>query len=366
MSIKETAKQNLGELFVTGFSGLELSSETADWIRETRIGGIILFAPNYESPAQVAELINEIQKNRYENPLWVSVDHEGGRVQRFRKPFTRIPEMFEIGRTQSPKLAFEVAAIMAKELKCVGINLNYSPIADIHTNLKNPVIGHRAFGDHEEIVSKMVSAFVRGHITHHVQPCVKHFPGHGDTTTDSHFALPRVDTPVDLLKKRELQPFAKGFKSGCHFVMTAHIINPHLDKDFPVTLSKSVIQSLLRGEMRFKGLIMSDDLEMKAITDHFGEADAPRMALQAGCDLLIYRSEGAARAAHQALLKAIDSGELDAQDVMDKVARSRALKKEVLPPYQPVIIADVLKNIGLPESQKLIAQITGVDPATLA
>ncbi len=357
MSLKESAKQNIGELFVTGFEGVELPLSTAEWIRETRIGGVLLFAPNYESPAQVAELINDVQKQRYDFPMWISVDHEGARVQRFRKPFTKIPEMAEIGKHDSPKLAFEIASLMAQEVKAVGINLNFSPVADIHTNPKNPVIGPRAFGRDEETVSKMVSAFVRGHLTHGVQPCVKHFPGHGDTTADSHFALPRVDTPLELLKKREIVPFAKGFKAGCNFVMTAHIINPHLDKDYPATLSKVTIQSLLRDELRFKGLIISDDLEMKAIADHFGAEDAPRMALQAGCDLLIYKTDVAARVGHAALVKAIDSGELDAADIMDKITRSRALKKKSLFPYLPVVIADVGKSIGLPESQKLVEQI---------
>jgi len=358
MSLIQDAKKKLGELFITGFSGMELSDDTTAFLSQAQIGGVIIFAHNYENPAQIAELSNQIQECRTDLPLWISVDHEGGKVQRFKRtPFTRIPDAHAIGLMDSPKLTFDVADIMAKELKAVGMNVNFCPVADIHTNPKNPVIGVRAFGTDEETVSKHVTAMVRGHMVNNVVPCVKHFPGHGDTNSDSHFALPKVDTPIEILREREFKPFLKSFKSRCPMVMTAHVLLPKIDPDFPATLSKKILQDFLRNELRYNRLIISDDLEMKAITDHYGVEEAPRMALIAGCDLLIYRSEGPARQAYESLTRDLDSGKLPAEVVLEAAERSQTLKKEILLPYTPIQVADVGKLLGLPESLALMQKI---------
>ncbi len=357
MSLLEDAKAAAGEVLLVGFQGFELSDETSAFLSQAKIGGVILFAPNYENPGLVAELINQVQESRGDLPLWVAVDHEGGKVQRFRKGFTRIPDAQLIGKTQSPKLVFEIAEMMATELRSVGVNVNFCPVADIQTNPRNPVIGTRAYGETEELVSKMVTAMVRGHLVAGVQPCVKHFPGHGDTNLDSHFALPKVDTPKEVLLERELKPFLRAFKSRCAMVMTAHIVNPNLDPELPATLSRSTLQDLLRNELRFSRLIISDDMEMKAITDNYGADQAPVMALQAGCDILIYRSEAAGRAAYEAIQRALDAGKLPPQIVLEAAQRSRTLKQEALLPYQAVVIADVAKSIGLPASLELVQRI---------
>jgi len=354
------AKTALGELFIMGFNGLELAKETSDFLIDARIGGVILFAHNFNSPAQVAELTNQVQDTRRDLPLWVSVDHEGGKVQRFKKGFTRVPEAYLIGAMNSPKLAFEISEVIAKELKAVGINLNFCPVADIATNPKNPVIGNRSFGPTEALVSKMVSAMVRGHLTQGVQPCVKHFPGHGDTSTDSHFALPRIDNPLEILQQREFLPFTKAFKSKCSMVMTAHILNPKLDTQVPATLSKFVLQDVLRKQLRYERIIISDDMEMKAITDHFGAGDAPRMALEAGCDLLTYRSEAAGRAAYESLTRDLESGRLSPETVLTAYARVRAIKEECLPNYQPAAVSDVGLKIGISEHLAIVNKIQTV------
>jgi beta-N-acetylhexosaminidase len=357
MASIEDARRSLGQLFIIGFSGLELPDETAAFISQAGIGGVILFSPNYESVGQVAELINQVQESRSDLPLWVTVDHEGGRVQRFKKGFTRIPDAATLAATDSPKTVFDVSELMARELKAVGVNVNFAPVADINTNPKNPVIGARAFGSSEDRVSKLVTAFVRGHLVAGVQPCVKHFPGHGDTSTDSHFSLPKVDTPVETLRDREVRPFTRAFKSRCAMVMTAHVMVPSVDKEFPATLSKKILRDLLRKELRYTRLIISDDLEMKAITDHFGPEDAPRLAVEAGCDLLIYRSEAAARHAYDALGRALDQGKLSPDVVIEAAERINNTKKETLLPYNPITISDVAGKIGLPESLALIQKI---------
>jgi beta-N-acetylhexosaminidase len=356
MSQISEAIESLGECLIVGFQGLDLSEETAAFFSQAKIGATILFSHNYESPAQVADLISQVQECKSEFPLWISVDQEGGKVQRFKKGFSRIPEAATIGAKNSPKLTFEIASIIASELAAVGVNLNFCPIADIATNPKNPVIGNRSFGRTAADVSKMVTAMVRGHLLNGVQPCLKHFPGHGDTNVDSHFALPRVDTPLEVLEEREFIPFQKGTKSHCSFIMSAHIVNPTLDPLVPATLSAPTLQGILRQKLRYQKIIVSDDMEMKAIAGHFGAEEAPRMALQAGCDMLIYRSETAGRIAYEALVRALEDGKLDPARVLEASSRSRSLKKEALKHYHPLPVAEVTKKLNLPEFQAILAQ----------
>lgn len=344
-----SAREALGDLFIMGFAGPELSDETQAFIQQAGIGGVQITALNYESPAQMAELSNQVQECRPRSsglPLWIGVDHEGGRVQRFKKHFTRIPDAAAIAAMDSPRLAFEIGELMAKELRAVGINLNFAPVVDIATNSRNPVIGPRAYGSDEETVSKMTSAIVRGHLVNGVQPCVKHFPGHGDTATDSHFSLPRVDTPLETLREREFKPFVKAFKGRCAMVMTAHIICSQIDPQRPATLSPKVLRGILRDDLRFSRVVVSDEMEMKAITDHFGPEEAPRLAIEAGCDILLYKTEAGARHAYGALLKALDEGKLDPAFVLEAAGRVRELKKDVLLPFKSTVVADVGKIVG--------------------
>jgi beta-N-acetylhexosaminidase len=354
----DLAKASLGQLFITGFAGLELSEETEAFISQAGIGGVILFAHNYENPGQVAELSNQIQEHQTQGlPLWISVDHEGAKVQRFKKGFTKIPEAAAVGAAQSPKLTFELSQMVGHELKAVGINLNFCPVADIATNPKNPVIGSRAYGSDEETVTKTVTAMVRGHLTAGVQPCVKHFPGHGDTSTDSHFALPKVDTSIDVLREREFKPFTRAFKSHCSLVMTAHILMTQFDPKFPATLSPKFVSEYLRKELRYNRVIITDDMEMKAITDHFGAEDAPRLAIQAGCDILCYRTEAAARHAYASLTRDLEEGRLAPSLVLEAAGRIRELKKDTLLPYKPAQIMELPLQVGTAENQAIVDQI---------
>lgn len=357
VSTLERAKELLGELFIMGFTGTELSDETAAFISQAKIGGVILFTQNYQSPEQVAQLIMQVQDCKTELPLWISVDHEGGKVQRFKAPFTLIPNAAAIVAKDSPKLLFELSEAIGRELRSVGINVNFAPVADINSNPNNPVIGVRAFGNSEDQVSKYVSSFVRGHITQGIAPCVKHFPGHGDTNTDSHFALPTVNDTLESLKTREFKPFQKAFKSGARMVMTAHMLNPNLDPKYPATLSHATLQGVLRDELRYTGLIISDDMEMKAITDHFGLEDAPRLALEAGCDLLIYRSESATRKAYTALMRFLEEGKLNPEIVIEAAERSQEYKSDFLLPYEKPDLNQLNSHIGIQEHQDLVTQI---------
>jgi beta-N-acetylhexosaminidase len=363
----EAATWALGECLMTGIEGKRLSPETRKLLEQGRAGGILLFTRNYESPTQIAALIDDLQlaRARYldgiappKTPLWVAVDYEGGKVQRFKEPFTKIPEAADLASKESPKYLFSVSEMMAKELRAVGINLNFAPVCDIHTHPENPVIGRRAFGTDEETVSKMTTAFIRGHLTHGVQACAKHFPGHGNTTVDSHFALPKVTETLAELQGRELRPFIKAFKSGCRFVMTAHILNPSVDPEFPATLSKIWLEKILRGELRYSGIIISDDLEMQAITDHYGETEAPRLALEAGCDILIYRTEAAMNRAYDSLRNDLESGKLSADRVLEAAKRSWDFKQEALKEDYRVRREELPHCIGTEENLKVLQGTT--------
>lgn len=353
------ACEALGELFILGFNGPELSDETSAFLSQARIGGVMIAAHNYESPAQMAELSNQIQACRPATslPLWIATDHEGGKAQRLKKGFTKIPEAASLTAAGSPMLAFEIAELMAKELKAVGINLNFAPVADIATNPNNTVIGPRAFGTDEDTVSRMATSVARGHLVHGVQPCIKHFPGQGDTATDSHFALPKCGTPLETLLEREIKPFTKAFRSRCAMVKTAHVVYTQIDPKYPATLSKRILREILRKDLRYTRIIISDEMEMKAIADHFSAEAAPRLAIEAGCDILLYKTEAAARTAYESLRKALNQGTLAPDLVLEATERSRALKKEFLLPYQPADIAGVGRIVGIVEHAEIVAKI---------
>lgn len=362
MSLVERAQERLGELFVMGFEGKTLPDDTSAFISQARIGGIILFAPNYESPRQLTSLASQVQACGHKDapPLWVAVDQEGGKVQRFKNGFSIIPSAAAIGATNSPKLAFEIAEVMAKELRACGVNLNFAPVADINTNPDNPVIGKldRSFGSNEDLVTKMVSSIVRGHVVQGIQPCIKHFPGHGHTTVDSHFGLPKISTTLGEMRLREFRPFTRGVRSRGEMIMSAHLVATAIDPQRPATLSRIFLTEILRDELQFEGIIFSDDMEMQAITDNFGAEEAPRLAIEAGCDALIYRSEKATRHAYAALRKALDEGKLDPALVLKAADRIDLVKRKTLGNYLVPDPETVPTSVSRPEHVALMSSVT--------
>jgi beta-N-acetylhexosaminidase len=344
---------DLGQLVFTGLSGLTLSSEEKKFIETESIGGVILFSKNYESPAQLAELVNSIQVLRKNYPLFICTDHEGGRVMRFKTQFTQFPPMLDIAKLDSPKLVFEMAEIMAEELLACGINLNLSPVCDIWNNDQNKVIWDRAFGSDQESVSKFISSVIRGFQTKGLMSCAKHFPGHGNTLKDSHYDLPIVKKSLDEIRNEELVPFVKAVKSQVDFVMMAHIIVDDIDPKFPCSLSARA-HDILRTELKFKGVILSDDMQMKAITDNFGGADAAVAAILAGSDMIEYRDFSEAVVGYEGLKKAYKDKVLKTNLVQEKINRVYELKKEYLSDYRPIYIPDLDKQINKRSSQAFL------------
>ena len=346
----------LGQLFFTGISGLSLTEEEKDFIQSNNIGGVILFKENFQDPAQLSELVNEIQTLRDEYPLFISVDQEGGRVKRFQTHFTQFPSMYELGQQDSPKLVFEIHKAMAEELSTCGVNLNLSPCCDIWSNDNNKVIGDRAFGKTVEEVEKNISAAIRGLHTGNVLACAKHFPGHGDTTKDSHFDLPYVKKSLKELKEFELQPFHKASKARVEFMMMAHLVVDAIDKELPCTLSPKAYD-FLRDELKFKKIIISDDMEMKAISDRFSYGEAARMAFAAGVDILEYRSMPTTREAFEFVKQSVSDNNLNRQKMGEKIARVKDCKKRFLAEYKPIYIPNIHKTFKAPRYQNLLDQL---------
>ncbi len=208
-------RRDIGQLLIGSLPGTTISPEIRSLAREFSLGGVTLFARNIEAPEQVAELSIDMQALASELPLWVSVDQEGGRVARLRKPFTEWPPMAVLGRSGSTELASRFAAALAAELKAVGITLDYAPVLDIHTNPKNPVIGDRALAETADAVARLGGAIVRGLQDNGVAACGKHFPGHGDTSVDSHLDLPLVEHPPGSDSPRGMRPVPRGDSRGC-------------------------------------------------------------------------------------------------------------------------------------------------------
>ena len=347
----------LGQLFMTGISGLVLTEDEKSFISDNNIGGVILFRENYESPGQLAELVNSIQMLRDEHPLFIAVDQEGGRVRRFQTHFTQFPAMKEFGRKDSPKLTFDAHKIMGEELKACGVNINMSPVCDILTNNNNKVIGDRAFGDNKELVEKHVSAAIRGLHTGGVLACSKHFPGHGGTTKDSHFDLPYVTTPLEELLENELQPFVKAAKSRAEFMMLAHLVVDAIDPELPCTLSPKAYE-FLREKCKYKKIIISDDMEMKAISEKYGYGAAATKALIAGVDILEYRSMEACEEAFVAVKLDIKERVINKSIFKEKLARVQDCKKRFLKDYSPINITGLSKLFKEGRNKNLLEEIS--------
>jgi beta-N-acetylhexosaminidase len=313
--------QDSCSLITAGFHGTELTDETRRLV-DAGIRSFILFGRNVRAPEQVLALTESIREYAGQ-PVLFSVDQEGGVVQRLRQGFTRIPAMRRLGELANEPVAFRLGELVAWELRSVGITMNYAPVLDVDTNPENPVIGARSFGPEPELVARLGVAVGQGLEAGGVASCGKHFPGHGDTQEDSHLALPLLGHDMVRLNSVELVPFRAWADAGLASVMTAHVVFSAMDPGLPATLSQVAMQTLLREELRFDGVIVSDDLEMAAIRDHYGVPEAAVRAIAAGVDqLLVCQSHGAVLAAIDSLRSfAVSRGEARVRDAAARVRR---------------------------------------------
>ncbi len=311
-------------LFAVGFHGTSPSPEVLELI-ERGVYGVILFGRNVETAEQAADLVARL-KTAARRPLLVSVDQEGGRVARMRarQGFTELPPMRALGATGDAELARSIGALLGRELRAVGIDQDYAPVVDVDTNPANPVIGDRSLSREAGEVARLGAALAQGLQSAGVAACAKHFPGHGDTSQDSHEDLPRLLHPLGRLEEVELVPFRALARAGVASVMTAHVVFEALDPVRPATLSRPALR-LLREHCGFEGCVISDDLEMKAVAEHFALEEAVPSALGAGVDALLvcHRAEVQHRAIDLAR-QAVERGEVSRERLAE--ARSRVAR----------------------------------------
>jgi beta-N-acetylhexosaminidase len=333
------AVRKVGQRMIVGFDGHEASSDVKRLIRDFGVGGIALFARNVAAPEQVADLVRELQSHArdagHERPLLIAVDQEGGRVARLRAPWTLWPPLRAVGRLGSEDIARRMGKALAAELVPLGIGCDFAPVMDVDTNPKNPVIGDRSFGDDPDLVGRLGAALIEGLQESGVAACAKHFPGHGDTDLDSHLDLPSVDHSPSRLEDVELRPFRKAIEAGVAMIMTCHVVVNELDDRLPATLSPRVVDAVLRQRMKYEGVIVSDDMEMKAVAARWSPGERAVLAAQAGCDLLCFCiTHNAQVDAMEGLIHALEAEELSWTSMDDAGARVRGLKDRFLLPYR--------------------------------
>ena len=325
-----------GQMLVVGLAGKELDADERRLLAAGERGGVVLFRRNIEPGASgmraVAALNAAISEaSGAELPPLVAVDQEGGRVMRLGPPAMQLPPMRRVGDLDDEALVRRVAEAQARELAALGFTMSFAPVADVHTRPENPIIGDRAFATTPERVARLGGAFAEGLARGGILSCAKHFPGHGDTTVDSHLALPRVERPKAEFERIEIASFRALAKNpAIDSMMTAHVVYPALDPEQPATLSRAICIDLLRTELGFAGVLFSDDLEMKALTMPTGEAAV--RAVTAGCDVLLVCSRAdLAAEAHEALVREAERSPAFRARCEEAFARAIAMRRRVRP-----------------------------------
>ena len=336
-------RADVGQLLWVGFASPTPPSALLERLDRGEVGATILFkrnlvfqaVPDGQPVCDLDALVALDDQLRRAAPdgtrALVAIDHEGGSVQRVRAPATQWPPMLgHVGLAQpdDEQLAERVGRAIGDELAALAIDVDFAPVLDVHTNPANPIIGDRAFGTEPDGVARRGLAFARGLAAAGVLACGKHFPGHGDTHTDSHLELPRVDADLARLRAVELEPFRRAARTALPMIMTAHVVYPALDPAHPATLSRRIVTELLRGELGYRGVVVSDDLDMRAIADHIGVGDAAVAAIAAGCDVVLCcRDEANQDAAERALVVAAERDSGFRARVGEAATRVRAMKR---------------------------------------
>ncbi|MEO1271045.1 MAG: beta-N-acetylhexosaminidase [Myxococcota bacterium] len=356
----EALHEAAGQMLLVGFHGTQAPPDTIRAALTTgTIGGVILFRRNIEPGVEglwtLARLNAQLGACRPDNgpPPFIAVDQEGGRVMRVRDGVTPLPPMGKVGATGDRALVAQVGEVIAAEIGALGFNLNFAPVLDLFTNPDNTVIGDRALGRDPAVVAELAGALTVGHYMAGVVPCGKHFPGHGDTVADSHHELPVVLHGPERLEAVELIPFARAVASGIPMIMTAHILVPALDALHPMTLSQVGLQRLLRSEMGFDGVVITDDLEMKAVADRYSIEEMVELGLGAGVDIfLICHTEALWKRAYAHIIALGREHEAMRERILRSAERVRQVKERYVPktPYtSPTSLEALRAELATPE-----------------
>jgi beta-N-acetylhexosaminidase len=328
-------EQKVGQMFILSIYGESLNALGNDILRTWQPGGITLFGSNAQNPAQIIQLTNSYQHAILDSgglPMFVGTDQEGGIIQRLREGFTEWPPMSLLAATGDDDLAYEVGLQMGRELRAVGVTMNLAPVADMDTNVTNPIIGRRSWGSNLDLLMITLPAFVRGMQDAGVSGVIKHFPGHGDTSDDSHVTLPIISYRLDELRERELLPFISAIEGGADAVMVAHIWFSAIDAEpLPASLSYAVITELLRVELGFDGVIVTDAMEMQGISALFSPTEAAILAVQAGNDMITFgpaMGQNTQLEMIQGVIDAVRNGVIAESRIDESVRRILTLKME--------------------------------------
>jgi beta-N-acetylhexosaminidase len=356
-------EDKVGQMLMFGFAGTAAGGDVQLMVRDWRIGGLVLRDGNLAAPSQILELSSALQGLADENGLpaglLLAVDQEGGAVTRLRSPFTQFPAPAAVGSAGDSDLAQAMGKAMAEEMTAVGINMDLAPVLDVNDNPLNAVIGPRSFGSDPNLVALMGTEFVKGLHDGGVIATGKHFPGHGSTSTDSHYGLPVVSKTSDEIRSTELVPFQAAIEADVDAIMTAHVAYPDLDSASlaPATLSKPILTGLLRQELGFSGVIVTDSMGMGAITQLYSPGEAAVMAVEAGADIILAGGQVDVQSGiRAALLEAAQTGRISEQRINESVTRILLLKAKYRVGEEPPLDLDV---IGSPEhvevAQKIVA-----------
>ncbi|MEW6347536.1 MAG: beta-N-acetylhexosaminidase [Thermodesulfobacteriota bacterium] len=347
--------RELGGLFMVGFEGTRFDSELSDFLAELRPAGVILFARNVEDPRQVGLLNKSVQSHclgTHGEGILIGVDQEGGRVRRLREPFTVFPAALELAASADPEQAVRgFARVTATELRLTGFNLDFAPVLDVvrdTVDVGNSVIGDRSFGANPDLVARLGLIVMETFADQGVISCCKHFPGHGGTSVDSHVDLPVDDRDAGSIETTDLLPFARAVRNHAPMLMTAHVRFPGLDPESCATFSPLIVRGLLREKLGYDGVVVTDDLDMGAVTNYFSPEEACLRAILAGSDmLLICNRPEKVLDCRTRLMEALRDGDLTEGRVRQALARIRRLKDRFRTSMIPCKDQPLLRHLGL-------------------
>ncbi|WP_339302714.1 beta-N-acetylhexosaminidase [Paenibacillus sp. FSL R5-0519] len=326
-----TLEEKIGQMILAGVQGTTLDDQAKQMIADQKVGGIIFYANNVTTLEGTAKFVQSIKETNQSNPvpIFMSVDQEGGKVSRMPENVESIPSNKKVGQTKDSALAETMGELLARQVQLAGFNVDFAPVLDVNSNPKNPVIGDRSFGSSADLVSRMGIAEMKGLRNEGIIPVVKHFPGHGDTSVDSHLDLPVVNKTEKQLAELEWIPFQAAVKEQVEAVMVAHILFPKLDPDHPASLSDVIIGEHLRGKFKYNGVVITDDLSMGAIAKNFKLNEAAIATVKAGSDiLLVAHSYESAKTIFHTLMNAVKSGDISESRIDESVYRILALKQQ--------------------------------------
>jgi len=322
-----TLEEKLGQMLVVGFQGLQAPQHILDWLGEGRIGGVILFARNIETPRQLEALTGSLRQAA-KHPILIAIDQEGGTVARLREGFTESPGAMALGAADDTQLTEQVSGVLATEMRAVGVNWNLAPAIDLTHNIHNPSVGTRSLGADPDHVARHAVAQIRGFQENGVAATAKHFPGKANTPVDPHVELPVIEGRLDQMWGTDLVPFRAVISAGVAAVMVTHAQFRDIEPDYPSTMSRRIIQGLLRDKMGFRGLVTTDCMEMKAVTNRYGPGESAVLAAVAGADTILFsHTREYQEAAYEALLEAAVSGRLPLQQIDGSVQRINEVKE---------------------------------------